>query len=57
VEDTGLTMDSTSAPAPAGGQPAPAAPVVVEGSEAVTEMDPLRIARSGRATRSSRSVA
>src|SRR5438552_14936425 len=39
-------MESTSAPATEG-QPAPTAPVVVEGSDSLTEMDPLQIARVG----------
>jgi oligopeptide/dipeptide ABC transporter ATP-binding protein len=47
MDDPGLTMDSTSAPAASDGPGAPDAPVIVEGSESLADMDPLRIARVG----------
>jgi oligopeptide transport system ATP-binding protein len=46
VEDQHLPMESTSTPA-VGDDIAPVGPIVVEGSESLAEMDPLRIARVG----------
>ena len=47
MEDPSHPMESTNAPASTEPEAVPPGPVVVEGSDSLTEMDPLRIARVG----------